>query len=150
MGLDGLLRSPNRTEDLSEHGNSAISHQCAQRRLRSTGEQHCPNFGPVHLANLNPCLLNACCDIWGQCGIISDFCTAAPADTGAPGTAQPGSNGCISNCGTQIVSSAAPESFVKIGYFEAWNSQRPCLHMWVSDPRMSCLDMLWVPANSPW
>lgn len=32
--------------------------------------------------NLNPCPLNACCDIWGQCGITADFCTPEPADTG--------------------------------------------------------------------
>ena len=26
-------------------------------------------------ALLNPCPLNACCDIWGQCGITPEFCT---------------------------------------------------------------------------
>ncbi|KAI1108458.1 class 5 chitinase 1 [Nemania sp. NC0429] len=89
-----------------------------------------PTSDPSTWSDLNPCLLNACCDIWGQCGITSEFCTADPADTGAPGTAQPGSNGCISNCGTDIVISAAPDSFARIGYFEAWNTQRPCLNMW--------------------
>lgn len=93
-----------------------------------------PTADPLTWANLNPCPLNACCDIWGQCGITSEFCTASPADTGAPGTAQPGSNGCISNCGTQIVSSGPPDSFARIGYFEAWNDQRPCLNMWVRNP----------------
>jgi chitinase len=91
-----------------------------------------PTSDPSTWSGLNPCLLNACCDIWGQCGITSEFCIASPADTGAPGTAQPGSNGCISNCGTDIKTSAAPDSFARIGYFEAWNGQRPCLHMWVS------------------
>ncbi|KAI2608773.1 uncharacterized protein GGS25DRAFT_290520 [Hypoxylon fragiforme] len=62
--------------------------------------------------------------------ITSDFCIPDPADTGAPGTAQPNSNGCISNCGTDIITSAAPDSFARIGYFEAWNDQRPCLNMW--------------------
>jgi chitinase len=90
-----------------------------------------PTPDPTTWAGLNPCPLNACCDIWGQCGITSEFCTAGTANTGAPGTAQPGSNGCISNCGTQIVTSAAPNSFARIGYFEAFNTQRPCLHMWV-------------------
>ncbi|KAI1775411.1 hypothetical protein F4818DRAFT_416512 [Hypoxylon cercidicola] len=89
-----------------------------------------PTSDPSTWSDLNPCLLNACCDIWGQCGITSEFCTADPADTGAPGTAQPGSNGCISNCGTDIVITAAPDSFARIGYFEAWNGDRPCLHMW--------------------
>jgi chitinase len=85
------------------------------------------------LAGLNPCPLNACCDIWGQCGITSDFCTNDPADTGAPGTAQPGSNGCISNCGTEIVSDgSSPSGFIRVGFYEAWNFQRPCLHMSVS------------------
>ncbi|KAI1123371.1 hypothetical protein F5Y10DRAFT_286254 [Nemania abortiva] len=89
-----------------------------------------PTSDPSTWSGLNPCPLNACCDIWGQCGITSEFCTADPADTGAPGTAQPGSNGCISNCGTGIVVSAAPDSFARIGYFEAWNPERPCLNMW--------------------
>ncbi|KAI0122362.1 class 5 chitinase 1 [Daldinia grandis] len=89
-----------------------------------------PNSDPSTWSGLNPCLLNTCCDIWGQCGITSEFCTANPADTGAPGTAQPGSNGCISNCGTDIITSAAPDSFARVGYFEAWNTQRPCLNMW--------------------
>ncbi|KAJ9374868.1 CAZyme family GH18 [Paecilomyces variotii] len=83
--------------------------------------------------DLNPCPINACCDIWGQCGITSDFCTAAPADTGAPGTAQPGSNGCISNCGFDVIESAGPDEFFTVGYFEAWNLDRPCLHMYPSD-----------------
>lgn len=29
--------------------------------------------------DLNQCPLNACCDIFGQCGITSDFCTPNPA-----------------------------------------------------------------------
>ncbi|GKZ76102.1 hypothetical protein AnigIFM56816_005077 [Aspergillus niger] len=61
------------------------------------------------LADLNPCPLNASCDIWGKCGITNDFCTADPADTGAPGTAQPSSNGCISNCGTNITNNVATQ-----------------------------------------
>ncbi|KAH2847088.1 hypothetical protein KXW08_003740 [Aspergillus fumigatus] len=86
------------------------------------------------LASLNPCPLNACCDIWGQCGITTDFCIADPADTGAPGTAQPGTNGCISNCGMDIVGNGSPPSeFMRLGYYEAWNFQRPCLHMSVNN-----------------
>ncbi|GKZ66768.1 hypothetical protein AnigIFM50267_000637 [Aspergillus niger] len=61
------------------------------------------------LADLNPCPLNASCDIWGECGITNDFCTADSADTGAPGTAQPNSNGCISNCGTNITNNVATQ-----------------------------------------
>lgn len=85
------------------------------------------------LASLNPCPLNVCCDVWGQCGITQDFCVPTPADTGAPGTAKPGTNGCVSGCNMVITNNAAPPaSFMKVGYWEAWNGQRPCLHMKVS------------------
>lgn len=82
------------------------------------------------LASLNPCPLNACCDIWGQCGITSDFCTASESATGAPGTAAPNQNGCISNCGSDIVNNAdAPPVTYNVGYFEAFNLERSCLNM---------------------
>jgi chitinase len=82
------------------------------------------------LATLNPCPLNACCDVWGQCGITQDFCVPTPADTGAPGTAKPGTNGCVSGCNMTITNNAAPPAtFIKLGYWEAWNDQRACLHM---------------------
>ncbi|RAK98113.1 glycoside hydrolase [Aspergillus ibericus CBS 121593] len=81
-------------------------------------------------ATLNPCPLNACCDIWGQCGATPDYCNDTLAASDAPGTAPPGSNGCISNCGTTIVNTAtAPSSFSAVGYFEASNVERPCLQM---------------------
>ncbi|EMT60851.1 Killer toxin subunits alpha/beta [Fusarium odoratissimum] len=60
------------------------------------------------LADLNPCPLNACCNIWGQCGVTADFCKNTTL--GAPGTAKPGTNGCISNCGTDIVNNKSPPS----------------------------------------
>ncbi|PKK52047.1 hypothetical protein CI102_2177 [Trichoderma harzianum] len=91
--------------------------------------------GPVAdasvLAKLNPCPLNSCCNIWGQCGIDSLFCTKADGPTGNPGTAPPDSNGCISNCGTDIVNNGKPPSsgFQRIGYYEAFNWERSCLHM---------------------
>ncbi|KAK4060789.1 CAZyme family GH18 [Trichoderma aggressivum f. europaeum] len=91
--------------------------------------------GPVKdasaLAKLNPCPLNSCCNIWGQCGIDSLFCTKADGPTGNPGTAPPRSNGCISNCGTDVVNNDKPPSsgFQRIGYYEAFNWERPCLHM---------------------
>ncbi|KAK2782279.1 hypothetical protein FQN53_000095 [Emmonsiellopsis sp. PD_33] len=85
-------------------------------------------------AELNPCPLNSCCDVWGFCGVTAEFCTPTPADTGAPGTADPGTNGCISNCGTDIVNNDdPPANFRRVGYFEAWNSNRPCLHMDVTE-----------------
>lgn len=80
-----------------------------------------------NLSSLNPCPLRACCDIWGQCGTTEDFCV--DTNTGAPGTARTGTNGCISNCGTNIVMSSKPASFMSVGYFEAFNVERPCLNM---------------------
>ncbi|KAE8306364.1 hypothetical protein BDV41DRAFT_585895 [Aspergillus transmontanensis] len=82
------------------------------------------------LEGLNPCPLNACCDVWGQCGITDEFCTESKSSTGAPGTAAPNTNGCISNCGTDIVNNnKGPDEFISIGYFEAWNAERGCLNM---------------------
>ncbi|KAI8316648.1 Killer toxin subunits alpha/beta [Colletotrichum sp. SAR11_59] len=83
----------------------------------------------VDLASLNPCPLNACCNKHGQCGINKDFCTISQSETGAPGTSAEGENGCISNCGTEIVIGSAPAEPISIGYFEAYNSDRPCLNM---------------------
>jgi chitinase len=95
------------------------------------GTQRPANWADI--SKLNPCPLNACCDVWSQCGTTAEFCTPTPADTGAPGTAQPGTNGCISNCGTGIVNnSEKPASFSRVGYFEAWNADRPCLNMEIS------------------
>jgi hypothetical protein len=79
------------------------------------------------LSDLNPCLLNACCDVWGQCGTTSEFCTNT--STGAPGTAKEGTNGCISNCGTDIIFSGAPDEFRSVTYFESYGFNRPCLYM---------------------
>ncbi|CAK7233354.1 hypothetical protein SCUCBS95973_008566 [Sporothrix curviconia] len=78
----------------------------------------------VSLASLNPCPLNACCDIWGQCGTTTEFCV----DTGtcAPGTAAPNTNGCISNCGTAIVQTPG-STFRSVGYYEGFSLSRPCL-----------------------
>ncbi|KAF3401943.1 hypothetical protein F1880_009951 [Penicillium rolfsii] len=87
----------------------------------------------TNLSTLNECPLNACCDIWGQCGTTSEFCTITQSTTGAPGTAAPKTNGCISNCGTEIVISDAPVTFMKVGYFEGFNTDRPCLNESVLD-----------------
>ncbi|KAF2634388.1 class V chitinase Chi100 [Massarina eburnea CBS 473.64] len=85
------------------------------------------------LSTLNQCPLNACCNVWGQCGTSFDFCTPSESGTGAPGTAAPGSNGCISNCGTDIVTSTAPSKTYHIAYFEAFNWRRTCLRMPVTN-----------------
>ncbi|KAL5425231.1 hypothetical protein PMIN04_002728 [Paraphaeosphaeria minitans] len=81
------------------------------------------------VAKLNPCPLNACCDIWGQCGTTDEFCIDTTVN-GRPGTAKPNTNGCISNCGTKIINNnKAPAKFSRVGYFEAFNKERECLHM---------------------
>ncbi|THV51916.1 hypothetical protein BGAL_0095g00320 [Botrytis galanthina] len=85
------------------------------------------------LSTLNECPLNACCDIWGQCGTTTEFCTPSNSTTGAPGTAASGQNGCISNCGTDISITDAPSEFYSIAYFEAFDWSRPCLTMSVND-----------------
>ncbi|KAJ5710402.1 glycoside hydrolase [Penicillium malachiteum] len=85
------------------------------------------------LSTLNECPLNACCDIWGQCGITADFCTATNSTTGAPGTAANGTNGCISNCGTEIISSDEPAEFFKIGYFEGFDVERVCMRTLITE-----------------
>ncbi|QGA13088.1 hypothetical protein EYB26_000733 [Talaromyces marneffei] len=86
------------------------------------------------LADLNPCPLNACCDVWGFCGTTVDFCTESPADTGAPGTAKQGTNGCISNCGMDIVNNGnAPSQFKNVAYYEAFDQDRGCLRMSVDE-----------------
>jgi chitinase len=96
---------------------------------------------PILPANTNysliyQCPLNACCDIWGQCGTTAEFCTISESTTGAPGTAAPGTNGCISNCGTEIIIGDAPAQYLKIGFFEGYDTQRPCLN-----ERLSALDL---------
>ncbi|KAK5657298.1 hypothetical protein OQA88_3360 [Cercophora sp. LCS_1] len=86
----------------------------------------------TNISELNPCPLKACCNIWGQCGTTTDFCVVS--GDGTPGTAAKDHNGCISNCGTDIVNNKEPpKSFITVGYFEAWNSDRPCLRMDVSE-----------------
>ncbi|KAL4907196.1 hypothetical protein BDW74DRAFT_175978 [Aspergillus multicolor] len=89
------------------------------------------------LSSLNPCPLNACCDIWGQCGITEDFCTPTNSTTGAPGTAAEGTNGCISNRGTDIIQSGAPAEAFTIGYFEGYDLSRPCMRTRITDMDLS-------------
>jgi hypothetical protein len=80
----------------------------------------------TNISTLNPCPLNACCNLWGQCGTNKDFCAIT-------GDGTPGTGTCISNCGMEIVNNnVAPSVYRKIGYFEAWNPERPCLWMDVS------------------
>lgn len=88
------------------------------------------SFDGFDLAKLNPCPLKTCCSGWGHCGTTDEFCIESPADTGAPGAFKAGTNGCISNCGTDIVNNDhAPAEFRRVGYFQGYNQARACLRM---------------------
>lgn len=50
----------------------------------------------------------------------------------APGTAAKGTNGCFSNCGLSIKQTPRTQMPMRVGYFEAWNLDRPCLNMDIS------------------
>ncbi|KAL2846688.1 glycoside hydrolase [Aspergillus pseudoustus] len=80
-------------------------------------------------AKLNACPLNACCDIWGQCGITPEFCTETESPTGNPGTAAVDTNGCISNCGIEITNNdEGPDEFGQVVYYLGSNVEdRECL-----------------------
>lgn len=82
----------------------------------------------LDLSLYSQCSINACCDVWGQCGTTAEFCTKTQSPTGAPGTAAAGTNGCISNCGTEIIVGDPPTEFKKVGYWEGYNFHRPCLN----------------------
>jgi hypothetical protein len=83
-----------------------------------------PSTDGSDIAEMNPCPLNACCNIWGQCGITKDFCI--DTNTGAPGTAEPGTYGCISNCGMDVVKGDGTGA-IKIAYYEGYCLSRQCL-----------------------
>jgi hypothetical protein len=89
-----------------------------------------PPGNDEELAKLNPCPLDVCCNFWGHCGTTKDFCIPSESSTGNPGTSAPGENGCIANCGMELVNNDTPR---KIGYFEGWNYNRKCLNMHVDD-----------------
>lgn len=125
------------------------------------------------IEGLNPCPLNACCDIWGwvtlalmfyrnkanvdlqsmryhhqilhknQCMLSMTLCFDVSkiqiidksffqqSTTGAPGTAKNGTDGCISNCGTDIIydDSGFDDHPIMVGYYEAFQNTRPCLNL---------------------
>ena len=77
------------------------------------------------IAEMNPCPLNACCNVWGQCGVNRDFCI--DTNTGPPGTAKNGTYGCISNCGVDIVKGTG-NGGIKLAYFQGYGLGRKCLY----------------------
>ncbi|KAJ5159039.1 uncharacterized protein N7500_008690 [Penicillium coprophilum] len=83
----------------------------------------------TELADLNPCPLNVCCNIWGQCGINQEFCLKEPGPSKNPGTSLH-QNGCVSSCGTKITNKGtAPAQYGRVGYYETWNFDRECLNL---------------------
>ncbi|TLS30423.1 hypothetical protein PpBr36_02324 [Pyricularia pennisetigena] len=62
--------------------------------------------------------------VWGQCGTTQDLCIDTTRDGQKNGTFA-----CISNCSISLTRSPPPANFIKLGYFEGWDSQRHCLHM---------------------
>ena len=70
----------------------------------------------------------------------AEFCTNT--NTGALGTAQPGTNGCISNCGTDVVQSGPPSTYRAVAYYEGYGLGRPCLYQDASQTVPSLLTHL--------
>jgi GH18 family chitinase/LysM repeat protein len=84
----------------------------------------CGMTAPGSLFN-SSCPLNACCSQWGFCGVTSDFCATTTSATNNPGTV-----GCQSNCGMDYIATSGPPSeFIKIGYWEEFQWERPCLNL---------------------
>lgn len=61
-----------------------------------------------------------------QCGTTTEFCVNT--NTGSPGTAAPATNGCISNCGTDIIRGDPPAVWRTVAYFGGYGLDRACLY----------------------
>ncbi|KAJ2849889.1 hypothetical protein IWW36_002308 [Coemansia brasiliensis] len=72
---------------------------------------------------LSECPLKACCSSDGFCGLDQDHCATKDSPTGAPGT-----HGCESNCDLVYVQGDPPAEFKKIGYYESWSVEWPCMN----------------------
>lgn len=114
-----------------------------------------PTDGTI-IEDINPCPLNACCNIWGQCGISGDFCIEKRGPFNNPGTAPPGVNGCVSSCGMNITNDRQPTQtdYGRVGYYETWNMDRPCLKMRVfeanTDGSYTKIHWAFAEINSDW
>ncbi|KAG2172427.1 hypothetical protein INT43_004969 [Umbelopsis isabellina] len=84
----------------------------------------CGMTAPGKLYN-STCPLNACCSQFGFCGVTSEFCATTKSATNNPGTV-----GCQSNCQMDYKTTSGPPSeFIKIGYWEEFQWQRPCMNL---------------------
>ncbi|KAK4452539.1 hypothetical protein QBC34DRAFT_435403 [Podospora aff. communis PSN243] len=86
--------------------------------------------GDKPLKDYNPCPLNVCCNVWGNCGLNHDFCVSSDGPSPGTSTLQ---NGCISNCGNEIKSGPGPANYGRIGYYQSYNYNRACMHLDVKD-----------------
>ncbi|EFA82960.1 glycosyl hydrolase [Heterostelium album PN500] len=76
------------------------------------------------------CPLRACCSRWGFCGYGEEFCAFSTTKNVAGKPVR--GTGCQSGaCGPQGYhsNSGPPSSFFKVGYYESWIKNRPCLNM---------------------
>jgi len=96
-----------------------------------TKPESAESVGHHTLFEVSPCPLNACCNVWGQCGISGDFCTEKKSELGNPGTSGL-KDGCVMNCGMEIEVSPVDNPLGRIGYYESRNFNRPCLRMFAN------------------
>ncbi len=101
-----------------------------------------PKNASVDMSGLNPCPLNACCSSWGFCGVFPEHCDIHLPPGVKPGAASTGAKDpafrstCVSNCGNEIKTNSGPPAgggFMRIGYYEAFGLDRPCLRMPASE-----------------
>jgi chitinase len=99
----------------------------------STGTPPIPTANPLSACGMtapgklfnSSCPLNACCSQWGFCGVTDEFCATTTSVTNNPGTV-----GCQSNCQMDYkATSGPPDEFIKIGYWEEFQWQRPCMNL---------------------
>ncbi|KAL4997043.1 hypothetical protein BDV10DRAFT_186556 [Aspergillus recurvatus] len=84
----------------------------------------------TELADLNPCPLKTCCNIWGTVRYHSRVLHRYRITQWSPWYFGKWHEWCVSNCGTDIVNNdTPPDIFITIRYFEAWNFERECLNM---------------------
>ena len=75
--------------------------------------------------------------IFGQCGTTSEFCTISESPTGAAGLRRRKRTAVSLNCGTRSITSDAPAEFMRVGFFEGYNLDRPCTNMLITSFNMS-------------
>lgn len=61
-----------------------------KRGMWTDHAQHRPTPAGTNISTMNPCSLNVCCNISGQCGMTDDICVISKSASGAPDTAAPG------------------------------------------------------------